>query len=61
METVKFVYNDTQIDFLPVGNDRLMINATQMANVFGKKVNHFNDNDSTEMFINACLNSRNSG
>ena len=61
METVKFVYNDTQIDFLPVGNDSLMINATQMANVFGKKVNHFNDNDSTEMFINACLNSRNSG
>ncbi len=61
METVKFVYNDTQIDFLPVGNDSLMINATQMANAFGKKVNHFNENDSTELFINACLNNRNSG
>jgi hypothetical protein len=60
METVKFVYNNTQIDFLPVGNDSLMINATQMAKIFGKEVKHFNENDKTEKFINACLISRNS-
>ncbi len=61
METVRFSYNNTEVDFLPIGNDSLMINATQMAKIFGKKVNHFNENESTENFINACLNGRNSG
>lgn len=37
-----------------------MINATEMAKVFNKNVGHFLDNDSTNTFIEVCLNNRNS-
>ena len=60
METVKFVYNDTQVDFLPVGNDSLMINATQMAKVFNKDIRDFMILKQTKDFINACLKTGNS-
>ena len=59
METVKFVYNDTQVDFLPVGNDSLMINATQMAKIFNKKIENFTRTESTQNFISECLNTAN--
>ena len=38
MEIVHFIYNQKEVDFLPSGNDDLMVNATQMAKIFGKKV-----------------------
>jgi len=60
METVKFVYNNTQVDFLPVGNDSLMINATQMAKVFNKDIRDFMILKQTKDFINACLKTGNS-
>lgn len=60
MEVVHFIYGEQEIDFLPTANDNVMVNATQMAKIFGKEVKHFNENDSTEKFINACLKSRNS-
>jgi hypothetical protein len=60
MEVVHFIYNEQTIDFLPKGDDKLMVNATQMAKVFGKLVGHFLENESTEKFINSCLNNRNS-
>jgi hypothetical protein len=54
-------YEGFKIDFEPFMKERnVMVNATQMANVFGKKVTHFLENESTENFIFACLNSRNS-
>ena len=59
MDTVKFVYNNTQIDFLPVGNDSLMINATQMAKIFNKKIEPFTRTESTQNFISECLKSDN--
>ncbi len=59
METVKFVYNNTQVDFLPVGNDSLMINATQMAKIFNKKIENFTRTESTQNFISECLNNAN--
>ena len=59
METVKFVYNNTQVDFLPVGNDSLMINATQMAKIFNKKIENFTRTESTQSFISECLNNAN--
>ena len=52
METVKFNYNDIEIDFLPTGNDDLMINATQMAKVFDKRVDVFTKTDHSKEFIN---------
>jgi hypothetical protein len=60
MEIVHFIYNDQTIDFLPKGDENLMVNATQMAKIFGKLVGHFLENDGTEKFINSCLNNRNS-
>jgi hypothetical protein len=59
METVKFVYNETQVDFLPVGNDSLMINATQMAKIFNKKIENFTRMESTQNFISECLKNAN--
>ena len=58
-EIVNFIYDSKPVDF-NITNKNVMVNATQMAKLFGKEVKHFNENDSTEKFINACLNSRNS-
>ena len=60
MEVVRFIYNQNEVDFLPSGNDDLMVNATQMAEIFGKKVEAFTRNDGTQKFINECLKSENS-
>lgn len=50
-----------KIDFEPFLKERnVMVNATQMAKVFGKEVTHFLENASTEKFIQACLKTRNS-
>ena len=59
MEVVNFIYQEKQIDFLPNGNDNVMVNATQMAKVFGKKVEPFMRNESTQNFILECLKSEN--
>jgi hypothetical protein len=59
METVKFVYNDTQIDFLPLENDNLMIITTQMAKIFNKKIENFTRTESTQNFISESLNNAN--
>jgi hypothetical protein len=60
MEIVHFIYNEQTIDFLPNGNDNLMVNATQMAKVFGKEVFDFMKNDSTKNFISEALKTENS-
>lgn len=60
MQVVHFIYSDQTVDFLPKGDINVMVNATQMAKIFGKEVKHFNENDGTEKFIDACLKSRNS-
>jgi phage regulator Rha-like protein len=53
MEVVHFIYNEQPIDFLPSGNDNLMVNATQMAKIIGKRVDHFLKSDHANEFINA--------
>lgn len=60
MEILQFIYNETKVDFLPSGNENLMVNATQMANVFGKEVTFFLRNDDTKRFIDSCLKTANS-
>lgn len=37
MEVVKFIYDQNEVDFLPNGDENVMVNATQMAKVFNKK------------------------
>ena len=51
MEIVKFVYNDQEVEFQPMGLDNVMVNATQMAKVFGKRIDHFLKTDHAQEFI----------
>ena len=60
MEVVQFIYNEKTIDFEPAGKDNVMVNATQMAKVFGKQVIAFMRNEDTKNFISECLKSENS-
>ena len=60
MEVVHFIYNNQAIDFFPTGKNNVMVNATQMAKVFGKFVEPFMRNEDTKKFISECLKSDNS-
>lgn len=61
MNIVKFTFNENQeIEFMPGQNENVMVNATQMAKIFGKEVSHFLENNNTNNFINSCLKTRNS-
>lgn len=57
MEIVNFIYNEQSVDFLPTDNDNVMVNATQMAKIFGREMKDFNKLDSTKKFIESCLKS----
>lgn len=51
MNVVNFVYNDQSIDFEPTGKDDVMVNATQMAKIFGKRIDFFLKADHVKEFI----------
>jgi hypothetical protein len=55
MEIVHFIYKEQPVDFLPGGNDNVMVNATQMATIFGKRVDVFLKSDHAQAFIEALL------
>jgi len=59
MELINFIYNGTPVGF-ETGNTNLMVNATQMAKIFGKEIKQFNELESTKNFIDSCLNGRES-
>lgn len=61
MEIIKFIYKNQEVDFLPSGKDNLMVNATQMAKIFGTDVFQFTRIDDTKKFISACLKPQNCG
>ena len=54
MKSVKFIYNNQSIEFLQGGNN-VMVNATQMAKIFGKLTKDFLKNNDTQNFINSCM------
>lgn len=56
MEVLNFIYNGKEVDFQPTSNDNVMVNATQMAKIFGKEIKRFNELESTKTFIDSCLN-----
>lgn len=60
MEILNFVYDDQPIEFKPNGEDNVMVNATQMAKIFGKLPKDFLILESTKSFIAACLKKENS-
>lgn len=54
-KAVEFIYQDTKIHFLMGGNENVMINATEMAKAFGKRVDVFLKSDHAKAFIDVLL------
>ena len=54
MKSIEFIYNNQRIEFLQ-GENNIMVNATQMAKVFGKLPKDFLKNTDTQRFINSCM------
>lgn len=49
---IKYQYRNQEVEFsLPDKN--VMVNATEMANIYKKKVTHFLENENTKAFISA--------
>lgn len=59
MNTQIFKFNEYEICF-EFENSNIMVNATQMAKVFGKQVEAFVRNDSTKNFIDEAIKNENS-
>ncbi|UOY07721.1 KilA-N domain-containing protein [Muricauda sp. SCSIO 64092] len=52
MKTFEFLYQETQIHFLFNPSDKnVMVNATEMAKIFGKRTKDFLANQSTKTLI----------
>jgi hypothetical protein len=50
-KALEFIYQETHIHFL-LGNEKnVMVNATEMAKAFGKRTDHFLQNETTKVFI----------
>ena len=60
MENKVCLFKETPITFIIDKNNNMMINATEMAKPYGKKVNEFMSNSTTTEFINEALKSGNS-
>ena len=50
MKSIEFKYGNQNIEFVQ-GNNNIMINATQMAKVFNKRIDFFLKSDNTKAFI----------
>lgn len=51
METQIFIYGGSEIAFDITGNGNVMVNATEMAKIFGKRIDHFLKTDHATEFI----------
>lgn len=60
METKICIFKENPITFALDKNNGMMVNATEMAKAFGKKVNEFMSNDGTKEFVKEALNNGNS-
>lgn len=47
------IYQDRQIHFLFSEDENVMVNATEMAKAFGKRTDHYLQNETTKQFIEA--------
>lgn len=54
-KTLEFIYQDTSIHFLMDNSNDVMVNATEMAKPFGKRVRDFERLDGTENYIQELL------
>jgi len=60
METKICVFEENNISFALDKENKMMVNATEMAKVYDKQVVAFLRNDDTKNFISECLKSENS-
>ena len=56
----KLVFNNNEITFDLTRDNGMMINATEMAKVFGRQASKFLENEGTRLFIESCLKKQNS-
>lgn len=61
METRICIFEESNITFLLSKDNNMMVNATEMAKVFGKDLYQFTKSDNTKSFINSCLKPANAG
>lgn len=60
METKICIFNENPITFALSKDNSMMINATEMAKVYGKQVNEFMSNQGTQEFVKEALKNGNS-
>jgi hypothetical protein len=60
MRTDKFVFEGKAISFSIDRENNMMINATEMAKIFGAQVNEFISNDNTKKFVTVLCQNGNS-
>lgn len=62
MENIqKFVFNEKEVDFQFDKKSNVMVNATQMAKIYGKDLFQFTKSEGTKSFIKSCLKPANAG
>lgn len=62
MKTLEFIYQETEIHFLVNPSDKnVMVNATEMAKLFGKRTDVYLKSKSTKEFIKALEQTPNGG
>ncbi|MDR1116616.1 MAG: KilA-N domain-containing protein, partial [Tannerella sp.] len=54
MKTKIYVFEENSITFILDKDNKVMVNATEMAKVFGKDVFQFTRIDSTKEFVESC-------
>ena len=61
METKICVFEENNITFLLSKDNGMMINATEMAKIFGRDLFQFTKSEGTKAFIESCLKPANAG
>ena len=59
MKILEFIYNEKTISFDPVSGENVMVNATEMAKAFGKRIDVFLKAEKTQEFIDALVETLN--
>jgi len=61
MKSLEFIYQDTQIHFLLQNEGEVMVNATEMAKLFGKRTDVFLKTDHVKSFLDVLKLTPNGG
>ena len=61
MDILEFIYDEKTISFDPTGDDNVLVNATEMAKAFDKRIDNFLRLDNVIEFINVLIESLNEG